>query len=267
MLASHVYSPAGPPVGVIVALHGLMESGACLNRAAQRWAARGWYVVIPDLRGHGESQRWRAGELDEASGDLMVSDVVELLETMRWIREERPLVAFGHSAGGAVAACLVEREIPLSGLVLEDPFWRVPVTHRQDPEVAGQALRRLQQWQRLDMDELVASADPRWETAEARLWAHAKYRTDPTIVAHGIVIPQTPWPDLLERAKARDVAVHVITGTEGIGMTPAHREIIRSHGGTVTVLEGATHFVQRTARERFDAAVEAALAELTQVAA
>lgn len=262
MLASRTYRPASRAVGTIVALHGLMESAACLERTARRWADAGWIVVVPDLRGHGKSPRWSPEQLSDSSGDLMVDDVVELIEIPA-ATGPRPLVAFGHSAGGAIAAGLIDTEVALDALILEDPFWRLPVTSRQDPDVARDAHAQLLAWQSMSTPDLAALADPRWSAAEAQLWAHAKTEADPALVAHGTVIPRTPWPDLLARAEARGVEVQVITGTEQIGMTDDHQRLIREAGGVVSVIDGASHFVQRTAPEAFDAIVDHILARLS----
>lgn len=261
MLASRTYRPPERALGTIVALHGLMESGPCLDRAASRWAADGWTVLVPDLRGHGASPRWSSDELDDGSGDRMVADVLELVQSRS--TEPGPVVAFGHSAGGSVAAGLVETDLGLDALILEDPFWRLPVTFRQDPAVAEEAHARLLAWQSMPVSELISHADPRWSADEARLWALAKADADPAIVAHGTVIPRTPWPDLLARASADGVEVQVITGTDSIGITQEHQQLILGAGGRVTVIDGASHFVQRTAPEAFDAIADRALARLT----
>lgn len=265
-LAVRRHAPMGPSRGTVIALHGLMEDSRCLDRAARRWSSHGWRVLTPDLRGHGASPRWSEDRLDDASGDTMVADVVRAI-TSEPIDHRAPMVVFGHSAGGAVPAGLLEHDLPIAALLLEDPFWRLPVTHRQDPEVARDAHARLLAWQAMPLPTLAAEADPRWSPREAAAWARAKHLTDPRIVRHGTVIPRTPWPSLLANAHARRVAVKVVTGSDRIGITADHREIIRSGGGSVTVIDGASHFVQRTAAAQFDAAIDRALSHLNRTAA
>ena len=75
-------------------LHGLGGTGAVWNRVA-RVADWPGDIIIPDLRGHGASPWTRT-----YSFGAMASDVAGL------VPEGRPVVAVGHSMGGAVALAL-----------------------------------------------------------------------------------------------------------------------------------------------------------------
>jgi len=78
-------------------------------------ADAGWWVVVPDLRGHGDS----AHPQDEGhySLDHFATDVWRLVDALGWER----LVLLGHSMGGMIAqVAALERPHALDGLVLMD---------------------------------------------------------------------------------------------------------------------------------------------------
>ncbi|GAB3173429.1 hypothetical protein GCM10027059_44430 [Myceligenerans halotolerans] len=149
---------AHPPArGTILAVHGMMESGPTLRSAADAWAASGWSVIAPDLRGHGRSPRWDPADALHA-GDRLTRDVVELLDEQPTGADGNgPLVLFGHSAGGGVAAAAAARRADrVRAVVLEDPFWRLPVTRHQDRAVAVRGHRDLLDRQAMTLSGLVA---------------------------------------------------------------------------------------------------------------
>ncbi|HEX2540939.1 MAG TPA: alpha/beta hydrolase [Caldimonas sp.] len=93
--------PGGPP---LLLLHGFPQTHAMWQRVAQRLAAR-FALVIPDLRGYGDSSKPAAPagppELDHArhSKRAMAADMAAL---MRSLGHERFAVV-GHDRGGRVA--------------------------------------------------------------------------------------------------------------------------------------------------------------------
>lgn len=257
------YIPDSTALGTIIAIHGLAESAATLAMPARRWASHGYRVLAVDLRGHGESPRWTTELLQEHPGDVIVQDLQRTLGPLVFDHVVAPVVIFGHSSGGAAAAALaVAHSAAISAVVLEDPFWRLPVTRHQDPYVARDAaanLRRLQTMSDGERQAEQAGREPQWGTDELAAWSLAKALADVRLVAHGDVIPSTPWPTLLENLQAAGVPVLIITGTFRTGITEAHREIARSIGAEVLVVDGAPHFIRRDQPDRFHDEIEAFL--------
>lgn len=247
--------------GTVVAVHGMMESGPTLQAAADGWAADGWEVLAPDLRGHGRSPRWDPAD-QLHPGDRLTEDLVAVLDDLDGDARPGttgPLVLFGHSAGGGVAAAAAaQRPERVAGVLLEDPFWRLPVTPHQDRAVAEQAYEDLVARQSLSLAGLEVRggvAHPGWDPRELPAWARAQHDADPVLVRNGDVIPTPPWPDLVRGLVAAEVDVLVVTGgvAPEVGMTARHRRMLAGCGARLAVVDGASHFVRRDAPERFAA--------------
>jgi pimeloyl-ACP methyl ester carboxylesterase len=105
----------------IVLLHGGGQTRGAWGGAAERLAARGWRVIVPDLRGHGESDWSPDGDY---SLERFADDLRALVGAL-----DRPPVLVGASLGGIVslvAAGEPPRVAP-RGIVLVD------VAHRPEP--------------------------------------------------------------------------------------------------------------------------------------
>ena len=110
------------PRGVVLIVHGLGEHAWRYDTLAQRMNQWGFAVRAYDQRGHGDSGGAR-GVLP--SDDALLDDLYEVLEdTRKHIAQpwSCPLILFGHSMGGLVAASWVLRGFtPVDGLVLSSP--------------------------------------------------------------------------------------------------------------------------------------------------
>jgi pimeloyl-ACP methyl ester carboxylesterase len=104
--------PAAPSYPPTVLLHGVLQSGEGMANLAAHLARAG-RVVVPDLRGRGESGQPAAGY----DPGTMADDVAALIELLRL---ERPVV-IGRLHGGLVAYHLAARRPDLvRGLVMGD---------------------------------------------------------------------------------------------------------------------------------------------------
>jgi pimeloyl-ACP methyl ester carboxylesterase len=259
VLHTQEFPPATPCRGTIVAIPGIAESAETLSVTARHWAGNGFRLLVIDPRGHGQSPRWTEALLKRHPGDVIVEDILaDLSELLSGA--DHPLVLFGHSAGGAAAAAVAASlGARVKAVVLEDPFWRLPVTPFQDRQVAADAAATLRRWQAISDAERqaeIAELFPRWPQDELAAWSKAKADMDVALVAHGDVIPTRAWPTLLGELAGAGVPVKIVTGTIRIGISADHRAIIRSLGAEVTVVPGATHFIRRDDRQLFHALVD-----------
>lgn len=244
----------GATRGTIVALPGLIESVQALLPTLHHWAGRGFNVLGVDPRGHASSPRWTRELLERHPGDVIVEDILATLdETLT--EQNTPLILFGHSAGGAAAAAGAARLTNrVRAVILEDPFWRLPVTQFQDPAAAERAateLSRLKAPSPAARIEEIRAMFPQWPEDELAAWARAKDDMDLSLVANGHVIPSRGWPTLVADLIGAGIPVQCLTGTIRIGLTSNHRAILRALGAEMTVVRGASHFVRRDARDLF----------------
>lgn len=135
-------SPAGqPPVAVLV--HGYADAKVGALAWAPLFRQLGCDVVLPDLRGHGDSDgRWITAGVREAD------DLARLLDRLAAERSpDRPtrFILFGASLGGAAAvACAVGRD-DIAAVVLDSPvptFRDGALAHAQLLSLTGPALVR-----------------------------------------------------------------------------------------------------------------------------
>lgn len=90
------YHDGGPREGpVVVLLHGLASSAETWDMAAVALAARGVRVIVPDLLGHGRS--------DKPAGKYTLDDFAGSLEAFFDALSLTHVTLGGHSLGGAIA--------------------------------------------------------------------------------------------------------------------------------------------------------------------
>ncbi len=88
----------------VLLVHGMSEHGQCYQHVAESMVARGWNVVVPDLRGHGQS-----------GGDhIHVNDFSEYVADLKQVFDASGLrsqntVLVGHSMGGLISARFVQQ--------------------------------------------------------------------------------------------------------------------------------------------------------------
>jgi alpha-beta hydrolase superfamily lysophospholipase len=106
--------------GVVLIVHGLGEHAGRYDLVACRLNLWGFEVRGYDQYGHGESDGVR-GALPSSA--RLLDDLSDVIESTRARMESGlPLVLFGHSMGGLVAACHVAlRNVRVEGLVLSSP--------------------------------------------------------------------------------------------------------------------------------------------------
>lgn len=106
--------------GVVVLVHGLAEHAGRYDHVARRLNDWGFAVRGYDQYGHGESSGVRGGLPNDRR---LLDDLADVLDSTR-VRMDpaTPLILFGHSLGGLVAARFVSLQLrPVSALVLSSP--------------------------------------------------------------------------------------------------------------------------------------------------
>jgi pimeloyl-ACP methyl ester carboxylesterase len=134
-----------------VLIHGVTSSAASWVRVGPALAAWGYYVVAPELRGHGESPKANGHySLNEMVGDLPES--VPLA----------PKLLLGHSFGGVMAILATQRGLlKPSFLALEDP-----VLHFADQQLPARLLKNDEANLPRDVEGTLR-ANPRWQPVDA----------------------------------------------------------------------------------------------------
>lgn len=114
------YLPEGVrPRGTVLIVHGLGEHAGRYDALARVLNGWGFGVRSYDQYGHGESDGQR-GALPHPN--RLLDDLADLVESARVRNPGLPLVLFGHSLGGLVAASFVARTMmAVDALVLSSP--------------------------------------------------------------------------------------------------------------------------------------------------
>jgi lipase len=127
-----VHEWGDPEAPAVVCLHGVAGHGRRFRKLAQeRLAARFW-VVAPDLRGHGRSE-WEPPWSLEAH----LEDLLETLDRLG----ARPVVWIGHSFGGRLVIEATARGAVKRSVLLDPAIWIPPPIALERAEAA-----RLDEW-------------------------------------------------------------------------------------------------------------------------
>ncbi|GAA4459747.1 alpha/beta hydrolase [Nibrella saemangeumensis] len=122
-LAGAYVEPVGEPKGVIALVHGMGEHFGRYTHVAEFFRTIGYATVGMDHRGHGKSQGQRG---HTPSFDHLMDDMDRLLKKTHDVFPGLPVVLYGHSMGGNLAANYVlRRNPPLKGLILTDPYFKL----------------------------------------------------------------------------------------------------------------------------------------------
>ena len=154
---------AGAPV--LILLHGGLEHARVWDQLARRLCAH-WHVLVPDLRGHGDSG-WSSG------GAYAIVDMVPDIAALVAELGDPPVSLVGHSLGGNVAihyaALFPERVARLC--VIEGLGFAPEVRARRDHKSRREQLREWVERIR-ELDQRGPSSYPSVQAAVQRLRAH-----------------------------------------------------------------------------------------------
>lgn len=204
---------------VALLIHGIMASHGTWCRVAPLLAERGYRVVMPDLRGHGDSPHTA-----EYSPELFAGDLVDSLPTGADI-------AIGHSLGALSLSLAVERLRPAKA-VYSDPAWKLagnPIGEQREQVIASVKSATA---------ESILQLRPRWspEDVQTELEGYAAWDTTTLdwLAGAGDLIPDRPVvPSLVQAA-----------GDRGL-VTDELAEQLRSRGFEVTFVPDTGHVIHR----------------------
>lgn len=266
-LAHDAHGPEGAPP--VLLLHGL--SGARSSWGAVVAALDGYRLLVPDLRGHGDSPR--APDPSAYRVEHYTADVVDLLERV----VGGPSFVVGHSLGGLIAAQLCHDRPDLARAVfLEDP----PLFlggGAFDRTIFGALFPALQELLRsfgregLDVDDIFerirhfpdlrgAGTYEEVQGAEkVRLQASVWHRVDSEALSAAIDGTLFAAHDP-SRPLGRPAAV--LRAELGAAFLPEHEEpfLAANPGASVECITGSTHGIHDDVTERFTATLLAFLA-------
>jgi esterase len=243
VLASFTFGTG--PHGVVL-LHGFLGSGRNLRTMAQRWSERapGLQILVPDLRGHGQSPPLPAdgAPLADLAGDVLATAEAQHLPT--------PFSVVGHSLGGRVALAAARRAPALiSEVTLLDigPGRIAPATSetRRVLDVLREAPAEAS-----DRRGLRAFFIERGLSPALSDWLLMNLHTTPGRVhwaidrealagLHDRSMAEDLWPVI----EAHEIPVRLIYGGRSKYVPPAELARLQAAGVPVAVLPDAGHFV------------------------
>jgi acylglycerol lipase len=117
------FSPPGETKAAIVLIHGMGEHFGRYQHVIEFFNSIGYAVISMDLRGHGHSQGKR-GHIDTYK--QLMDDVDLLVKKAQELFNDLPLIMYGHSLGGNIAANYVLRRQPaFKGLIVTAPYFKL----------------------------------------------------------------------------------------------------------------------------------------------
>lgn len=221
----------GPRLAVLV--HGLTSNAGGWARVAPALVERGYRVLAPELRGHGESPRPREGytPLD------MARDLAETVPA-------EPDLLLGHSLGGVVAlVAAAEGLLRPRRLVLEDPAIK-----SRPPEEMREFIAERQAQPR-DAETLLAQ-NPRWSRVDAEEKALAYRQLDWEAMYR--IAEAAPW-DEWHRLGSLSCPTLFLLADPSVLVPPERARAVaeRLGGRSVRAIEGAGHDIHRERWEEF----------------
>ncbi len=231
----------------LLLIHGFTGSREDFGDWVEPLAREGWWVVAPDLRGHGDSHH--LGEEAGYSLEAIAGDLEALIDHLGW---ERCCVV-GHSMGGmAIQELAIASPQRLERLVLMDTHHGPPPGVGPDVVQAGVDLIRSDGLPAL-LELLDAfAAEPKPADARVRAtrpgyveWNRSKLdRVDPAMYA-AMALALVHRSDRLAELAELAVPTLVLVGEEDAGFLPASRRMAAAiPGASLAVIPDAGHSPQ-----------------------
>lgn len=123
-LFSQSWTPANPPRGHLLIVHGYAEHSSRYKHVAEFFTGEGFAVHTFDLRGHGRSGG-KTAYVDRF--DLYLKDLTAVLDHLKVSVGDTPIFLLGHSMGGAIVTLFVITRQPkrIRGILLSGAALKV----------------------------------------------------------------------------------------------------------------------------------------------
>ena len=242
------YAESGAGGRPLLLVHGFTGWKEDFEDHVDALAAEGWWVVAPDLRGHGAS-----GHPPEESDYTLAAyaaDLLGLVDHLGW----RTFALLGHSMGGMVAEELVlDHPERVERLVLMDTN-HGPVEGLDEATVAiGVEVLRTQGLEALlELIEVLPKPEP--SPSERRLretrvghaaWSDRKVRCCSPVMYAAMAQLLPTRPDRLAELATLAVPTLVLVGAEDASFLPASRRMAEAiPGAELVVVPDAAHSPQ-----------------------
>ncbi len=198
----------------LVALHGLMASGACLSSLA-RSLEYNFDVVMPDARGHGSSST-------PSQGYLYRDHAEDVLGLIRALKLNDPIL-LGHSMGGMTVAVVASKlGSALRSVILVDPTFISPEWQREVYE--SDVAEEHRQFLKMSRSDLLAQSRLKHPNRSAEIIEHmTDARLQTSLEAFEVLTP--PNPDYRELVSSIDAPILLVLASSGIVSVEAAREL------------------------------------------
>lgn len=239
---------------VLVLVHGHPFDRTMWRPQIEHFAANGWRVIAPDLRGYGEST--------VVPGitplDVFAADIAALLDHL----EVERFVLGGLSMGGQIVMqCVQAFPERLKGVILADTF-------AQAETEEGRRTRNAMADRLLDEGMSGYATEVKWKMVarhnpEAAEFVAGLMRTAPPEGAAAALRGRAERPDYTETLEKITAPTLVIVGSEDEYTPVKDAEYMseRVPGSTLVVVDGAAHMPNLERPEVFNEAVERLLAQ------
>ncbi len=235
----HYYRTGHGEKPAVVLAHGFSDSGLCWSRVARDLEAE-YDVVMPDMRGHGRSQRMRPGDVVDMGADLA--------GLIRGLDLRQPAVC-GHSMGAMATFELAVRFPELvRGIVLEDPPWwldRPPASHG-DPVGAWAKTLPAKTQAQLALD--YRAEHPDWPDELVELMAESKKQLDQDMIDALVGKVNNVAVDWQSKIGELQMPVLILTADPGLGaiVTPQVASRIRELNPRIALVNvpGVGHLIR-----------------------
>jgi len=150
------FEPADEPVGVVQIIHGFGEGLIHYIGVASFFTKNGYACVVHDQRGFGEMPQFSPKKRRRKRGvvpgyNYLLEDVKTLREVIDVWYPKMPVILYGHSMGGNIAAnyVLKHNEKPYTKTVLEAPWFKLYEPLPKFRESLAKVLGRISSWFRV----------------------------------------------------------------------------------------------------------------------